>query len=112
MSTSNVFIVKDGVVYTPPCKGGGNPDDTILEGVTRDSLLTLCKDKGYKVVEDKVREGGGREGGREEGERDRCVTASSHSVRTRAKGWWKTRYSRVPAHSNRAFDTASAFVSK
>jgi len=54
VSTSNVFIVKDGVVYTPPCKGGGNPDDTILEGVTRDSLLTLCKDKGYKVVEDKV----------------------------------------------------------
>ena len=45
MSTSNVFVVKDKVVYTPGVVGGGSPDDTILEGVTRDCLITLCKDK-------------------------------------------------------------------
>jgi len=51
VSTSNVFVVKDKVVYTPGVKGGGSPEDTILEGVTRDCLITLCKDKGYEVKE-------------------------------------------------------------
>ena len=40
-----MFVVKDKVVYTPGVVGGGSPDDTILEGVTRDCLITLCKDK-------------------------------------------------------------------
>jgi len=54
VSTSNVFVVKDKVVYTPGVVGGGSPDDTILEGVTRDCLITLCKDKGYELREEKV----------------------------------------------------------
>jgi len=41
----NVFIVKKGVVYTPPVSDG------ILEGITRDSLMTIARDKGYEVVE-------------------------------------------------------------
>lgn len=39
----NLFIVKDNVVYTP---GAWN---SILLGVTRDSVLTILRDKGYEV---------------------------------------------------------------
>ncbi|MBI5231399.1 MAG: branched-chain amino acid transaminase [Coriobacteriales bacterium] len=41
----NLFIVKGGVLYTPPVSDG------ILEGITRDSVMTLARDKGYEVVE-------------------------------------------------------------
>ncbi len=41
----NVFIVKNGVLYTPPISDG------ILEGITRDSLMRIARDKGYEVVE-------------------------------------------------------------
>lgn len=41
----NLFMVRDGVIYTAPCTGG------ILEGITRDSLIQIARDKGYKVVE-------------------------------------------------------------
>ena len=44
-SGMNVFIVRDQVIYTPPRA-------TILEGITRDSVLTLAKDQGYKIVEE------------------------------------------------------------
>lgn len=54
VGTSNVFVMKGKTVYTPALKGGGSPDDTILEGVTRDSIITLLKDKGYDVVEKRV----------------------------------------------------------
>jgi branched-chain amino acid aminotransferase len=41
----NIFIVKNGVLYTPPVSDG------ILEGITRDSLMTIARDKGMEVVE-------------------------------------------------------------
>ena len=41
----NIFIVKKGVLYTPPVSDG------ILEGITRDSLMTIARDKGYQVEE-------------------------------------------------------------
>jgi len=41
----NIFIIKDGVVCTPPVSDG------ILEGITRDSLMTIARDLGYEVVE-------------------------------------------------------------
>jgi branched-chain amino acid aminotransferase len=41
----NIFIVKKGVLYTPPVSDG------ILEGITRDSLMVIARDKGYEVVE-------------------------------------------------------------
>jgi len=45
-SAENVFIVKDGVAYTPP------EDSPILKGVTRDSVITLLKEElGVPVVE-------------------------------------------------------------
>ncbi len=42
----NIFVVKDGVLYTPPTSDGA------LEGITRDSLITIANDLGFPVVED------------------------------------------------------------
>ncbi len=52
----NIFCVIDGVLVTPPLS------DTLLDGVTRDSLLTLALDAGLTVEErrvsvDELREG-------------------------------------------------------
>ncbi|ACG78772.1 branched-chain amino acid aminotransferase [Phenylobacterium zucineum HLK1] len=41
----NVFFLVDGTLITPPLTG------TILEGVTRSSLLTLAREEGLKVEE-------------------------------------------------------------
>jgi len=54
VGTSNVFVVMGKTIMTPGLKGGGSPEDTILEGVTRDSIIQVCKDKGYEVVEKRV----------------------------------------------------------
>ncbi|MFH2105241.1 MAG: branched-chain amino acid transaminase [Parcubacteria group bacterium] len=47
-SAENIFIVKDKIVYTPPL-------GTILAGITRESVITLAKDLGYKVEEKKLK---------------------------------------------------------
>lgn len=39
------FIIKDGAVITPMLT------DSVLESITRDTVILLAKDKGYKVVE-------------------------------------------------------------
>jgi branched-chain amino acid aminotransferase len=39
------FVYDDGTLVTPPCAG------TILEGITRDSVMTLARENGMKVVE-------------------------------------------------------------
>jgi branched-chain amino acid aminotransferase len=44
----NVMCVIDNVLITPPLS------DTILDGVTRDSLLTIAKDLGIKVEERRI----------------------------------------------------------
>lgn len=41
----NIFIVKNGVVYTPPRTAG------ILPGITRNRVIELCKELGIKLVE-------------------------------------------------------------
>ena len=41
----NIFIVRDGVIYTPPFSAG------CLDGITRDSIVTIANDQGYTVVE-------------------------------------------------------------
>jgi branched-chain amino acid aminotransferase len=46
--TMNVLFVIDGIIVTPPLS------DSILDGVTRDSILTLAKGLGYKVEERKI----------------------------------------------------------
>lgn len=40
----NIFIVKNSRIKTPPL-------DSILPGITRDSLITLARDMGYEVIE-------------------------------------------------------------
>lgn len=44
-SGENLFLVRDGVVYTPPLASG------CLDGITRDSVITLLRDDGYDVRE-------------------------------------------------------------
>jgi len=45
VGTMNIFFVIDGVVVTSPLT------DSILPGITRDSVLQLCKSEGLKVEE-------------------------------------------------------------
>lgn len=42
---TNVMFVIDGEIVTPPLT------DTILDGVTRDTVLTIARERGYRVVE-------------------------------------------------------------
>lgn len=44
-SGQNVFLVRDGIVYTPPL------GDSILGGITRDAVITLARDLGLTVTE-------------------------------------------------------------
>ena len=44
-SGANIFIVRDGIIFTPPI---GN---SVLAGITRDSVMTLAKDLGFEVRE-------------------------------------------------------------
>lgn len=44
-SGQNLFIVRDGSIYTPPLAS------SILGGITRDSVITLARDLGYSVTE-------------------------------------------------------------
>ena len=44
-AAENIFIVKKNVLYTPPVHAG------ILPGFTRESVMQIAKDLGYKVVE-------------------------------------------------------------
>ncbi|GAB1409860.1 branched-chain amino acid transaminase [Desulfovibrionales bacterium] len=42
----NIFIVRNGVLKTPPL-------GSILSGITRESIMLLAEDLGYRVVEDR-----------------------------------------------------------
>ena len=44
-SGENIFVVQDGVIYTPPLGA------SILGGITRDSVITIARDLGYEVRE-------------------------------------------------------------
>src|SRR5204863_1768879 len=44
-SGENVFIVKDGTIYTPDLSA------SILPGITRDTVIQIAQDLGYTVVE-------------------------------------------------------------
>ena len=47
-SGENVFIVKDGVVYTPDLSAGA------LNGITRNTVLHICEDLGIKLVQKRI----------------------------------------------------------
>ncbi|SEB26052.1 branched-chain amino acid transaminase [Variovorax sp. YR216] len=44
----NVFVVKGGVVYTPDLSAGA------LNGITRNTILHICKDLGVEVVQKRI----------------------------------------------------------
>jgi len=44
----NLFLVRNGVIYTPPGSA------SILSGLTRDTVITLAKDMGYEVREELI----------------------------------------------------------
>jgi branched-chain amino acid aminotransferase len=44
-SGQNIFIVRDGVIHTPPVGA------SILAGITRDSVVTIARDLGFEVRE-------------------------------------------------------------
>ena len=44
-SGENIFIVRRGVIYTPPVYS------SILEGITRNTVISISRDLGLEVVE-------------------------------------------------------------
>jgi branched-chain amino acid aminotransferase len=44
----NLFVIKDGVVYTPDLSAGA------LNGITRNTIFAICADLGLKVVEKRI----------------------------------------------------------
>jgi branched-chain amino acid aminotransferase len=44
----NLFVVKDGRVYTPDLSAGA------LNGITRNTIFSICEDLGLKVVEKRI----------------------------------------------------------
>ena len=47
----NLFMVKDGVIYTPP------EHASILAGITRDAVMKMARDMGYEVKETDITRG-------------------------------------------------------
>jgi branched-chain amino acid aminotransferase len=47
-SGENIFVVRDGVIYTPDLATG------ILPGITRDTVMQIAQDLGYTVVEKSI----------------------------------------------------------
>ena len=47
-SGENIFIVKDGKLYTPPLSA------SVLPGITRDSIMKLGREMGLEVVEEMI----------------------------------------------------------
>jgi len=47
-SGANIFLVRDGIIFTPPI---GN---SVLAGITRDSVITLAKELGFEVREQTI----------------------------------------------------------
>ncbi|MBA2303321.1 MAG: branched-chain amino acid transaminase [Acidobacteria bacterium] len=45
-SGQNLFVVREGCIYTPPLTA------SILPGITRNSVITIARDLGYKVREE------------------------------------------------------------
>ncbi len=47
-STANIFLVKDGVIFTPDLSS------SVLNGLTRQSVITIAKNLGYEIVERRI----------------------------------------------------------
>lgn len=47
-SAENIFVIRDGKIFTPPLSAA------ILNGITRDSAMTLARNLGYEVIEQEI----------------------------------------------------------
>ncbi len=47
-SAENIFVVRDGKIFTPPLSAA------ILNGITRDTAMTLARKLGYEVIEQEI----------------------------------------------------------
>jgi branched-chain amino acid aminotransferase len=47
-SGENIFVVMNGTIYTPPLA------NSALPGITRDSVMTLCRELGFTVAEQMI----------------------------------------------------------
>ena len=47
-SGQNIFVVRDGIIYTPPRSA------SILPGITRDSVVTIARELGFEVREEVI----------------------------------------------------------
>ena len=47
-SGENIFVIRDGKIYTPPLSA------SVLGGITRDTLVTLAREAGLEVVETNI----------------------------------------------------------
>ncbi len=47
-SGENIFIVRNGVLVTPPLAS------SVLSGITRDSVITIAQDMGIEVIEEEI----------------------------------------------------------
>jgi branched-chain amino acid aminotransferase len=47
-SGENIFLVQNGAVYTPPLSS------SVLPGITRDSVITLIKEMGMRLIEETI----------------------------------------------------------
>jgi branched-chain amino acid aminotransferase len=47
-SGENIFVVRDGTIYTPPASA------SILPGITRDMIMQLAQDLGYRVSQENL----------------------------------------------------------
>jgi len=47
-SGENIFVVMNGTIYTPPFA------NSALPGITRDTVMTLCRELGFPVVEQMI----------------------------------------------------------
>ncbi|GIP54959.1 MULTISPECIES: branched-chain-amino-acid transaminase [Paenibacillus] len=45
-SGDNIFVIKNGVITTPPCYLGA------LDGITRQAIIEICNNKGLKIKEE------------------------------------------------------------
>jgi branched-chain amino acid aminotransferase len=47
-SGENIFVIRDGKIYTPPI------GSSVLPGITRNSVMTLANDLGFEVIEQQI----------------------------------------------------------
>lgn len=46
--TENIFVIKDGQIYTPGL------ESSVLPGITRDSVIQIARDAGYALIEKNI----------------------------------------------------------